>query len=251
MRTINELAREYLVEEGRNTLHKMQHIMQIGSRAMRELNIDVVAPPKRVFIKPNSYHAIDVPEDFYDWTLVGICLNGRIYQLSEDNGMCLPHMVNDCGELQPEISSTAGPSGNYAFIAGYGQWLYNWTAINEYGELNAKAFGVGGGQNFIGTFKYDEARRQIVVSPSVQSREIALEYISTGINQELILVPDDATECVVSFLKWKTAKSLAERREFKGEYYTNFSQLQQRNCDLTIQGVIAAARKGYYQAAKS
>lgn len=249
MRTLNEIAREVLVEEGRNTLHKLQHVMQIGSRAMNLLNIDVVGTPKRVTLTPNSYHAIDVPDDMNAWTMVATCIDGYLCQLSEDNTMCLPHMTDDCGNLLPESTSEINTVG-WPVLCSYGDWLNSLTSVNQFGEWNPKAFGRAGDKSPFGTFRYDEDRRQIVVSPRAQGRPIALEYITNGLNQVNILVPDDATEAAISFIRWKTAKNLSERRQFKQEWGDNLIDLQNRSFKFTLYDMIAAARSGYYQSAK-
>ena len=68
MKNLNEIAREVLVEEGRITPHKLQQLMQLGSRAMRELNIDIVGTLKTVKLTPNNYRAISVPSDYYTYS---------------------------------------------------------------------------------------------------------------------------------------------------------------------------------------
>lgn len=252
MRNLNEISREYLIEQGRSSLHKLQHVMQIGSRAMNELNIDVTGVLKTVHLTPNSYGAFDAPDDMQSWSKVALCENGELFILTVNNAMCFPHEFDACGNLQPD-SFDDNLWQQYvasSLTAGWGNWLYNWTSVNEYGEVNAKTFGMGSGFNSLGCFRYKPTTRQFFVSPQLMDREIVLEYFSNGLNQELILVPDEATETVISFMNWKTSRG-NERLQFKAEYYANLMVLQQRSFSFNLADFIAATRKGFHLAAKA
>lgn len=255
MRTLTEIAKEVLVEEDRQSTHKIQRLVQIGSRAAREIGIDVTATAKTVYLTPNSYGCIDAPNDMYDWTKLGVCINGYIYTLSVNNALCFPHMTDDCGNLQPESFANPDTFVNYADysqLAGFGVWFYNVTAVNEYGELNAKLFGYGSGYNRAGSFKYNAETHQFVLSPEVRRKQIVLEYIpAIGAKGTQIMVPDDATEAMINFIRWKTAKTIGEREQFKHDYFVCLIQLQQRSFSFTVQDFVAATRQGYHQAAKA
>ena len=255
MRTLTEIAKEVLVEEDRQSTHKIQRLVQIGSRAANEIGIDVTATAKTVFLTPNSYGCIDAPDDMQTWSKVATCRGGYLYTLSMNNDLCFPHMVDDCGNLLPEKfsdPSTFVQYADYSQLAGFGVWFYNVTSVNEYGELNAKLFGYGSGYNRAGSFKYNPDRRQFVLSPEVRHKEIVLEYIPMiGKNGAQIFVPEEATEAMINFIRWKTAKTIGEREMFKHDYYVCLMQLQQRSFSFSLQDFIAAARTGYHQAAKA
>ncbi len=253
MFTLIQLAKEILVEEDRQSTHKIQRLVQILSRGAQEIGIDITAAPKTVFLKPNSYNCIDAPNEMYNWTKVGICSGGQVFLLTQNNALCFPHMTDDCGNLLPERGqpSDFNDYSEYASISGFGSWFYNVTAYNEYGELNAKMFGLGAGYNRLGSFKYNEDRRQFVLSPELASKQIALEYVPLpGHAGSLIVVPPDAREAMINFGRWKTAKTLGERNEFKADYYVELTKLQQRSFSFSIEDFILATREGIHQAAK-
>lgn len=256
MRTLIELAKEVLVEEDRQSTHKIQRLVQLGSRGAREIGIDITTTAKTVFLTPNSYGCIDAPEDMQNWTKVAVCHGGYLYTLSQNNDLCFPHMVDDCGNLEKESVATPADGfsayADYSQVAGFGVWFYNVTAVNEYGELNAKLFGYGAGYNRVGYFKFNPERNQFLLSPEVQNKQIALEYIPrVGANGAQIMVPDEATETMINFMRWKAAKTIGERNDFKNDYYTCLIQLQQRSFSFSQVDFIRACRTGYHQAAKA
>lgn len=252
MKNLNEIAREVLIEESRVTPHKLQMLMQLGSRAMRELNIDIVGSIKTVKLVPNNYRAISVPQDYFTYTKLGLCENGMIYNLGLNNDLCFPDTVNSCGQLQPESFSDS--SGGTLFTdnftdGGWGWYYWNFNTINENGEFIGKLYGQGSGNNPLGEYRFNEETREFILTPTLQGKEIVLEYISTGMNQENIVVPDEAVESVISFIKWKKSRG-AERAQYKGEYEQNVMHLRLRKFSFTGEEFIAAVRKGYFLAAK-
>lgn len=249
MKNLNEIARDVLVEEGRTTPHKLQQLMQLGSRAMRELNIDITGTIKTVILTPNSYRAISVPDDYYDYSKLGVCLNGQIYNLGLNNDLCFPHMKNDCGQLQPEpFSSEQAMADNFS-NGGFGWYYFNFNTINENGEFIGKLYGQSSGQNPLGEYRFNEQTREFILTPSIQGNDIVLEYSSTGMNQENIVVPDEAVETVISFIKWKKSRG-TERAQYKSEYEQNITHLRMRKFSFTGYEFIAAVRRGYKSSPK-
>lgn len=251
MKSINEIAREVLVEEGRSNIHKLQHYMQLGVRAVRELNIDVTGQLKTVILTPNSYRAIDVPEDYYDYSKIGVDIAGEIHVLGVNNNMMFPYQKNDVGQLQPTSYTSPNMSDaiNANSISGLGLWFYNYVLIDQYGENTGRLYGSNGTPDVLGTYRYWAENRQFVFSPMAQNKQIVLEYISTGINNANVLVPDEAIESVISFIRWKGAKG-NEREQFRVEWENNVRRLRLRQFSFTVDEFIRATRQAYHQAPK-
>lgn len=250
MKNLNEIAREVLVEESRMTPHKLQQVMQLGVRAVREINIDITGQLKTVILTPSSFRTISVPADYFNYSKLGVCIGGQIYNLGRNDSLCFPHMTNDCGELQPEPFFNSWPE--YMNLAGWGGlgWYYwNFNAYNENGEFTGKLYGVGSGFNRLGYYRYNEQTREFVLTPHLQNCPIVLEYTSTGINNENILVPDEAIETVISFIRWKISNG-SERFQFKAEYEQNLIKLRLRNFAFTMDEFVASVRQGYKQSPK-
>ncbi len=246
MKNLNEIARECLIEEGRISPHKLQQLMQLGSRAVRELNIDIIGTLKTVKVKPNNFRAFSVPKDYFTYSKVGICINGMIYNLGLNNDLCFPDTVNSCGQLQPEsfTGDTIGYTGDGFAEGGYGWYYMNFNTVNENGEFIGKLYGQGSGHNPFGEYRFNEETREFIVTPGIQDKELVLEYVSTGMNQENIVVPEEAVECVISFIQWKRNKG-GLRQQYKSEYEQNVSHLRLRKFSFTGDEFIAAIRKSY------
>lgn len=252
MYSLNEIARMALVRDGRTTLHKLRAALEVGANCVtNELNIDVIGQVKTVFLKPTSYGTIRVPNDYYTYNKLGVCINGQIFNLGLNEDLCFPHMTNSCGVLQPETFSGTWDSYVYENIGvNFGWWYYNYNSFNENGEFTGKLYGLGSGFNQIGYYKYNKETREFVLSPSLhKSQGIMLEYVSTTRKAENISVPEEAAETVISWIQWKLARG-SERQNFEREYNNNLMKLRLRQFSFTWDEFIDAVRHSYIQSPK-
>lgn len=226
---LGQLVRDKLNEEGRSTLHKFESNLAVAARAARRLRVDVNAPVKTVFLTPTSYNTIIVPDDFYDYSKIGVCAGGQVYNLSVNPNLCFPHMKNDCGQLQPEQFASGGYTGGldeyfpYAIDSGFGYWYYNFW--NENGEFTGKLYGHGQGWSPFGQYCYNPDNKEFVVTPNLAGETICLEYATLDMNNAQILVPEEADEYIITFMNWKTAKG-GERAQHEAEHHLAESRLR-------------------------
>ncbi len=247
--TLNEIIREKIIEDGRTTLHKFEQLLPLGIRGVRDLNISVGGNLKTVHLTPNSYNAIAAPSDYFSWSKVGVCIGGEIYNLSMNNDLCFPHMTNACGQLQPEnYNPYEGEWSGYTagLLGGTGLgWVYwNYTSFNEFGEFTGRLYGLGQGYNKIGYFRFNPQTNEFVLTPGLQFQSIVLEYVPTGINNAMIIVPDEAIEAVISFICWKASKG-NERMMYKAEYNENVMKLRLAKFSFTLDDMISTIRNSY------
>lgn len=218
----------------KSTMHELSttttsdyhRLMQLGFRVYRDLNLYVGMPNiKTVYLPVQENMTIDLPDDFVDYRAIGVCVNGRIITLSLDNSLCLRHNINDCCELEADtITSVASGTPSQLFPYWY-LFLPTWRNGNYVGET----YGETGG-NCKGYFRVDYNNRQIQFNSLIPQTEIALEYVSNGVDCDgNAVVPEYAIEPIISGIHWKriqnqTGISLGEKERAKQDYYVQYEK---------------------------
>tara|TARA_R110002153_G_scaffold89254_2_gene218673 strand:- start:11046 stop:12458 length:1413 start_codon:yes stop_codon:yes gene_type:complete len=88
---IDEVVRNLLISEGKDTEHDYMRYYQLGLNGLKELSFDVLQEVRtaKIEINPNT-HSIELPLDFVNYTKIGLCQDGRVSWMAEDKTMCLP-----------------------------------------------------------------------------------------------------------------------------------------------------------------
>jgi|TARA_R110000803_G_scaffold103857_1_gene171985 hypothetical protein len=162
--SINEVIRSLLIQEGDETTHRLFYYRDIALRGVKELNFDVVRNIKTVELTVNANLNITLPTDFVSISRVGVSKNGMIAPVGQ---------LDDI-DLQASQAGVTGVSNTYTI-----QW------IDEYrnGENMGGIFGLGGGQNRHGYYRFDMESNTIQFDAGFAEQTITLEYISDGISR--------------------------------------------------------------------
>ncbi len=173
MNTLDSIVKEYLIEIGDTQLNKYARIYTIAVSGLREFNMDTTGVPKVVDLCISDIDTVDIPFDCIRPTRIAICgRDGLLHSLGEDNSICLGTSFNDCGI--PTRSSGTLYAGQ-SFLG-----TPNFTAEHyRNGEVMGRFFGIGGGNNTNGTYRFDLAKGQIQLGHRHhQATNIVLEYLS-------------------------------------------------------------------------
>jgi len=88
---IDEVVRNLLISEGKDTEHDYMRYYQLGLNGLKELSFDVLQEVRTAKIEINhNTHSIELPLDFVNYTKIGLCQDGRVSWMAEDKTMCLP-----------------------------------------------------------------------------------------------------------------------------------------------------------------
>jgi len=169
--TLDTVVREYLFEIGETTEAKYARFLQFGIATLRDLHLDVSGKIKTVSLEVDANLGVaNLPKDFIRHTKLGVVDgNGMFHTLAEADRLTSPSKVDDCGDLE---RSHGGATGTVGFISS------EWNADNyRNGEFTGRMFGIGGGGNRYGYYKFDLTNGWIVFNSDFGATEVYLEYL--------------------------------------------------------------------------
>ena len=169
--TLDTVVREYLFEIGENTDAKYARFLQFGIATLRDLHLDVSGQKKTVILEVDqNLNVANLPSDFIRHIRLGVIdINGHFHPLAEDKSLMAPYQKDECGDLE-RTQGDAPTSGG--FISS------EWNADNfRNGEFVGRMFGLGGGGNRYGYYKFDPAKGWIVFDSNFSLSEVCLEYL--------------------------------------------------------------------------
>ena len=137
---LDKIVREYMAESlGESTTHKYPRILQIAISGLREFNQDVKGVIRTVEMEVNSNDTVDLPADFIDYRIIGVCGdNGSIESLGINPTMC-PPIIDNCGD----ISGVPNRNENLPF-SNFDSYYFQGTDVSN-GEVIGRRYGLGGG----------------------------------------------------------------------------------------------------------
>lgn len=169
--TLDTVVREYLFEIGETTDAKYARFLQFGIATLRDLHLDVSGQKKTVILDIDSNLAVaNLPPDFIRHIRLGVIDgDGLFHPLAEDKNLIGPYTTNDCGD---PVASAGDVTGNAGFIS------VDWNADNfRNGEFTGRMFGLGGGHNRYGYYKFDTAKGWIIFNTDTALSQVCLEYL--------------------------------------------------------------------------
>jgi len=206
--------------------------------------LDFAREVKTIELPINDYLAVDLPDDYVDWTKIGIKSGNQILTFAHDTYMAQPqdtdsdNVPNKDIDLVPDSSEE---DGNY---------FYN--VINSHGENTGRMWGQSAKDNYLGYFKIDLEREQIQLRTKISSlKTIYLEFISNGYEAcGQGYVHPYVSQLIELFIHWKRLKhnkysASWQVRDARDDYEREFYRVQNRYSDLGVEDVLEVWREGY------
>lgn len=246
---LGDIVREWLIEKGEGQENLYKRLYFIGTSGMRELHMDVNGLVKIAELTINSTDTVDLPSDYLQYSKVGLCgADGRIHSLGLDNDLCLNKVYNDCGtriahtQIEGDGGIIIGPDG-----AANSPWAF---APGVFGNTGGM-FGLGGGNNANGYFRYDRASNQLLLANMrIPSTSIILEYISdlSATEDGDFIVHPFEIQTIKSWISWQYVidnlnVSMGEKVNRERIYYASRLKMNQRYNSSTVQEWAEALRK--------
>ena len=231
MVTTDAIARNLMVQEGRNTTHDYLRYLNYANLGLKTLTYDVLGETKVVLLEIDSTLRIDLPTGFVDYTFVGVLGNdGYVH-----------------------------PLGNRGDIPKYGTGNLLITPDSTYWSKFGGIFGQGGGQNQNGYYQpqIDMENMQMVFGAKQVGDVIYLEYISDGrVTGNNTVVPEYAEEALMAYVYWKSIQRIrgvpqSEKYEAKKEWFNEKRLARARTMSFTKQEALQTIRTGFKQAPKA
>ena len=200
MITLDELIREYLIENGESGEHKYSRCNQIALSAIREMNMDVNGLPKATFIDVNKKNfTAQLPKDYITHNRIGVVAYGNIFQ---------PLGIEDRIIIsQDDVYVCEVVENNNQDLDSSSQVYYNDQSRNTgvSGQYVGKEYGLGGGLNRFGYYRVDRSEGIIYLSSACNEIDkLYIEYLSNPLaSDEEIYVHDYDVEAIKAFIYWK------------------------------------------------
>lgn len=235
---IDEVIKSLLIQEGDETHHRYAYYLELASRGVKELNFDVVRNIQYAEVTVNNNLSIDLPSDFVAVSRIGISAQGQVKELGK----------NDDIDLNTDQSGVSNPSPAYAV-----QWIDDMAGSENAGGL----YGLGGGQNKNGYWRYDSESNKIQLGSGFSGSKVVLEYVSDGLDRSGFSTEIHvyAEEALRAYIFWKSlqrkrnvpanAKEMARR-----DWYNEKRIAKARMKRFTKAEAIQQAHKNTYQAPK-
>lgn len=243
---LDVLVREALHADGYG-LERYELYLQHAKDIYKMWKMDMSREVKTVEIELTSWKAIEWPDDFVDWTLIGLRRNGRLYVFSNDNEIPLyfdrttdndplpnTETFDDIGDLQLDESRA-----------------FNFRNFNGFGEDAGRLTGLSVKNNGVGYFRINKERREIQLNPIMEVETAYLEYLASANNPcQKTIVPEYAHQLIKDGITWRARKHSKNTprshvKEAKDDFWQEWSRVQQRTDDTTIADIVEAALDGY------
>lgn len=209
--TLDQIVREYIIENGGAQLNTYARCYTIAVSGLRELATDVSAVPKSVELPINPNDTVDLPLGFLNYISVNfVGTDGRLWGLGKNNSIDLTRYYNDCGvpvrhKPHQQTNNTNNLLGVQTAILANPTYL---AAHYRNGE-NYGAYFNAGGHNMVGYYKFDYNNNQIVLSglnchKTGNPHFVVLEYISDLESQDDdYIIHPFIVEALKAFIYWK------------------------------------------------
>lgn len=212
-----------LIDSRDSSSHEFRRLYNIGVRGIREFNTDVVGTYTTKLLDVNANKTVDLPDDYVTYSKLGIINEkGEIVTLRLNNQLSTYNIGRDLKserfEDVPKITALTNPSIPYS----YPFVFFNFFISNQSFNL----FGLGGGGQNMGDYKFDEECGVIVLGPNFKYEKILLEYLSDGMDCDAndYMVDSRAAEALLAYVRWKSSLDMPKKygqgiiREYKAEF---------------------------------
>lgn len=251
--TIDQVVRGVCkdLEEG---LERYETYLHWALKAHKDWHLDQAKEVKTVLLDLNAYKAVDWPDDYVDWTKIGIKYGNQLLTFVHDDYMSFPLDSDDTGN-DPDLDAdwedvTDILDSNLVSQDTGGYYFYN--NISPHGEDPGRLFGLTAKDNYLGYFRINREREQIQLRSRVSNlTTIYLEYIANGYNPcgESFVHPY-AAHLISLFVHWQRLKhkrpyNRGQVQDAKDDYWQEYDRVCSRMFDLTVEDILECSRSGY------
>jgi len=175
------------------TMRKYKRLVQIAIEGFGELSLWHLNTLEVVYLRMDAAKAVDLPDDFVDYTKIGIPINGKLKVLTKHNNILLPRLFEDGAPVGNTDADDTVDAASLVFFSDHFRG----------GQYVGGLYGMPGGVDDA-YYRIDRENRKIVFSGTVDRSEIVLEYISTGVKtEEGSLVPREAVPAIRTYVLWQ------------------------------------------------
>lgn len=198
--TLDEIVREYIISEGRDSMHKYPQYLQFAIRGLKELQYDVSGVPKVEVLPVNSLSSVELPQDVIRVMRIGfVDGTGRFVEIYADDTL----VVDAEGNYNCSTGSNNALNTNDSYAPIYFTYddLQN-TFRN--GQVIGRQYGNAGGGIY--SYRVDQNQGVIQFSSNVNG-QVILEYLAdpNKVNGQFIVHPF-LVEPIMAFIAYASVR---------------------------------------------
>lgn len=240
-------------------LERYEQYLHWALEAHKDWHLDQAKEVKTVELDLTSYKAVILPDDYVDWTKIGIRCGNTILTFTHDENMPFAkdqdedNIIDvDKNCLNFDVSNLSVVESSGTGLNPFGYYYYN--LLNAKGQDYGKIYGLEAKDNYLGYFRINKEREEIQFRSSVTNlKTIYLEYIGNGYTPcgESFVNPY-ASKMIKLYVHWmrkeysKTSASWEVVRAEKN-YWQEFEKVQYRLFDLSVEDILETWRDSYTQ----
>ena len=176
--SINSTVHNVLNDLGTYNTNEFLRYKQWAIRGFKVLNIHIMPTVEIQYFTVNTNNIVNLPDDYIDYTRIGIVRDGRIWTLTSDNSIPI---------TREEVN---GAVVNYTDL----EDAENIPTLGTWFAAPAKVYNVA-------YHRYDKELNRLIFSGDMAGQSVAVEYISTGVNERgEILIPVEAEEAMIAWV---------------------------------------------------
>jgi hypothetical protein len=254
--TIDNIVKGVCMDLGEGE-ERYEQYLHWALEAHKDWHLDQAKEIKTVQIDLTPYKAAALPDDFVDWTKVGIKCGNTILTFAKDNYMPFPEDNDGDNVVDVDEDCPRFDVGDYSVVDANGYSLnsfshYYYNTLNDKGQDTGNLFGLTAKDNYQGYFRLNKEREEIQFRSRILNLEtIYLEYISNGYNPcGMSYVHPYAAKLINLYVHWMRKKHnrLSARWQIddaKTDYWQEHDRVSGRMFDLTAEDILEAWRSAY------
>lgn len=195
--SIQSIVYNFLNELGEFDLTNFKRYMQIAIRGFGNLNMVTTKSISVAYITIDEKGQGVLPDDFIDYAFIGHRRNGKLYPMALNKSIDFNR-----DEINGEIVSTQ--------VDPLATVTYQFVPHFDGGEYVVGLFAAG---SLVApyAFNIDYNNKIVQLSSIVSSRELIVEYVSTGVSiNGNTYVPRKCEDALIEYLYWRTTKGSAK-----------------------------------------
>lgn len=163
----------------------------------RELNLFILPCIKTVVLTVNDNLTVDLPDDYVNYTAIGVKIGRHLYLLGRDDKL----LFNQAEDCEVPIDQVVAKPDHFAGLFPY---YYFFGGAFRNGQYVGEQYALGGGWSRKGYYRINESERKIQFGSMVPKTEVILEYKSTGVDCDgSVEIPYEAISAMTSFIHWQ------------------------------------------------
>ena len=243
-------------------------IRNLALRGLRELGFDMNKVIRSIKLLVNSSNStVDLPEDYVDWTKIGVVSDGGIiYVLGENKNInySQSYLYDSLGNKadydndgvydrvdSKGATNSGSPSVDSSIEEGMESFVFrNYVYDNNYGGV----YGIGGGHTY-GQFRVNLDQNRIELENNNNINEVVMEYVADearSSNPRVHVYAEEALRAYIYYrmVERKSSVPANEKARARQEYYNERRIANARMKSFSKDELMRTIRKNYKQSPK-